>query len=294
MVEFTQNPDATFRMGFAGDTYNTAVYLHRAAHGGAEVHYVTATGDDWLSETQLTAMRSEGLIVDALRIANASPSLYLVSTDKVGERTFTYYREASPVRRLFLDVPLPSADSFFASFDMVYFSAITLQMLAPQAREFLWDALGAARASGTTVAFDSNYRARGWANVTEAVQAVDRSIAVTDIALPSLSDEQMLHCGSTGQSVIDRYRQGGVREVVVKDGAGDCLVYAHGSTHHFPTTLQAHPVDTTGAGDSFNAAYLLGRILGHSVEKSVGKAHRLAGRVIQHPGAIISRNKSGK
>ena len=293
MVEFTRAPDSTFRMGFAGDTYNTAVYTHRTAAGEAEVHYVTATGDDWLSDEQLAAMRSEGLIVHVLRVPNASPALYLVRTDDEAERTFTYFRDASPVKRLFLDGVPPDTTPPWKSFDLVYFSAITLQMLTPNAREYLWEALAVARASGTIVAFDSNYRARGWASADDAAHAVARSSAVATIALPSLSDERMLHPGSTVQTVIDRYRQAGAREVVVKDGAGDCAVFANGATRRFPTESVVVPVDTTGAGDSFNAAYLLSRILGDSVKESVGTAQRLAGHVIRHRGAIIAQDAVG-
>jgi 2-dehydro-3-deoxygluconokinase len=49
------------------------------------------------------------------------------------------------------------------------------------------------------------------------------------------------------------------------------------------------PRDTTGAGDSFNAAYLSARLMGLPVAESVRKAHELASRVIQYPGAVIQR-----
>jgi 2-dehydro-3-deoxygluconokinase len=49
------------------------------------------------------------------------------------------------------------------------------------------------------------------------------------------------------------------------------------------------PVDTTGAGDAFNAAYLSARLAGHGPEAAARAAHVLAGVVILQKGAIIPR-----
>jgi len=49
------------------------------------------------------------------------------------------------------------------------------------------------------------------------------------------------------------------------------------------------PIDTTAAGDSFNAAYLAARLSGEAPVSAASSAHRLAGEVIRHPGAIMPR-----
>jgi 2-dehydro-3-deoxygluconokinase len=49
------------------------------------------------------------------------------------------------------------------------------------------------------------------------------------------------------------------------------------------------PTDTTAAGDSFNAAYLAARLAGEAPVSAAASAHRLAGEVIRHPGAIMPR-----
>ena len=49
------------------------------------------------------------------------------------------------------------------------------------------------------------------------------------------------------------------------------------------------PVDTTAAGDSFNAGYLAARMRGVDPFGAALAGHRLAGVVIQHPGAIVPR-----
>ena len=47
------------------------------------------------------------------------------------------------------------------------------------------------------------------------------------------------------------------------------------------------PVDATAAGDGFNAGYLAARISGRDAAQAAGAAHRLAGNVIRHRGALV-------
>ncbi|KRC59262.1 hypothetical protein ASE14_15995 [Agromyces sp. Root81] len=288
MVELTRQDAGSVRLGFAGDTFNTAVYLKRLGGSGVEVRFVTATGDDELSGDQLASMRSEGLEVDAHVVPGASPALYLVSTDANGERTFTYYRDASPVRQLFDGPADERLTATIAEADLVYFSGVTLQMITDRARRALFEVLRAARERGGRIAFDSNYRARGWSSADTARAAMHEAMQVTDVALPSLTDERALHGGSAAD-VIDRYRSAGATEVVVKDGAGPVLAWADGRQLTVPGAPIARPVDTTGAGDSFNAGYLHARSHGSSVSDAVREGQRVAGVVITRRGAIVDR-----
>ena len=86
MVELTL-PDADgsgSRVGFAGDTFNAAVYLKRSAPELA-VAYVTALGTDPLSERMLAAFAAEGLETGLVeRRADRVPGLYAISLDARG------------------------------------------------------------------------------------------------------------------------------------------------------------------------------------------------------------------
>lgn len=278
MVELRHRDDDTLAISFAGDSYNTAVYLARSTPS-VSIDYVTVIGDDWYSDRMLAAMRAEGIGVSRVgRRPQSSPGLYLVRTDSGGERHFTYHRDNSPARTLFADGELD-----LSSYDMVYLSAITLQILSAPARERLWAAL----AGVERVAFDSNYRVAGWPDVATARAAIERTLALTSIALPTFSDEQLLYGDPDVAACLDRLEAFGVGEIVVKDGANGCTVSVSGVRTVVPATPVAAVLDTTAAGDSFNGGYLSARLTGASPEAAALAGHALASVVIQHPGAIL-------
>ena len=82
----------------------------------------------------------------------------------------------------------------------------------------------------------------------------------------------------------------GISEIVVKNGSSTALVSAGGQTEHVPVPEVVVPVDTTAAGDSFNAGYLAARLSGDDPVKAVTAAHRLAAEKVRHRGAIMPRN----
>ena len=92
MVELSMDPSdpAKAAIGVAGDTFNTAIYLKRQVPD-LSVSYGTKLGRDRFSEMILDKMAEESLLTDALAFSDDRlPGLYAISTDKHGERSFSY------------------------------------------------------------------------------------------------------------------------------------------------------------------------------------------------------------
>jgi 2-dehydro-3-deoxygluconokinase len=291
MIEFSQMPDGAFRRGFGGDTLNTALYLSRL---GVDTSYVTALGDDALSEAMLAGWQSEGIKTDlVLRVAGRLPGLYMIERDARGERNFLYWRDRAPARELF-DRADNSLLDRLAQFDWLYLSGISLSLYDDSGRVRLRELLATVKRNGGRIAFDGNYRPRGWADKTAARRAFEEMLPLIDLALPTFEDEQALFGDNNLQQCVDRLCAAGIDEIVIKRGAQGCVVCIGGDCIDVPPPRVVQPVDTTAAGDSFNAAYLAARINGAAPREAAIAGHRLAGAVILSPGAVIERDRMPK
>ena len=147
----------------------------------------------------------------------------------------------------------------------------------------LLELLDALRAEGTRVAFDSNYRPAGWPDAATAAARMDEVLARTALALPTLDDEQALHGDRSAEATVRRLEARGVEEVVVKLGADGALA----GGEHVPAEPGVEVVDTTGAGDAFDAGYLHARMAGLAPAAAAAEGNRLAAAVLGHRGAIV-------
>lgn len=291
MLEMTRQPaeqssrSMPMNLSYGGDTLNCAVYLARQ---GVAVDYVTALGDDPMSAWMVQQWRREGVGCDLIEYqSNAVPGLYLIDTDDLGERSFYYWRDSSPARQIFDDKD--SAQRLSAEitkYAWVCLSGISLAILTEPSRQRLFDMLEAYRNSGGRVIFDSNYREKLWPSELVARQTYETMYRLTDIALPTVEDEQRVFGDHDRDSVICRLQGWGVGEIALKMGAQGCVV-ATAEERRLIAAHQVTVIDTTSAGDSFNAGYLAARLSGKSAPDAAVTGHRLASTVIQHQGAII-------
>jgi 2-dehydro-3-deoxygluconokinase len=273
------------RVGFAGDTLNTATYLARL---GAEVSYVTNLGHDAFSARMLDLFRGEGIDTSLIGLHDSRlPGIYSIETDASGERSFRYWRESSAARTLFSGVGASLDD--LAGFDVIYFSGITLAILPPAIRAALTDTASRLRDAGKMVVFDTNYRPRLWPDEDTARAAFAAMWQATSLALPSFDDEERLYPGTSPAQVIARIGGLGPAEVVLKNGAAGPLIGHLGRLTQTALPKSANVVDTSGAGDSFNAGYLAARLKGAAPVEAAAAGHGLATSVIAHHGAVIPR-----
>jgi len=278
------NTPGDFRLGFAGDTFNTAWYL-RQLRSDVQVAYFTALGSDDISDRMLDFMVGAG--IDTAHIARRpgrSVGMYLISLND-GERSFSYWRDTSAAR-LLADDEAALARAVRGA-DLVYFSGITLAILSDAARGRFVQALKSARAQGKTIAFDPNLRPRLWPDQGQMIAAIMQGAEVSDIALPSFEDEAAHFDDADPQATADRYLRAGASTVIVKNGAEPVQFIHHGARGVVPVARIGRAVDTTSAGDSFNAGYLATLDADLPMANRIELASAVAGQVIAAKGALV-------
>jgi 2-dehydro-3-deoxygluconokinase len=288
LIELKRGGDGRFALSCGGDTFNTAVYLARA---GVDVAFATAIGDDSYSDSIVALAAAEGVASNLiLRVAGRLPALSLAENGPSGERNVRYWRDGAPVHELF-ELPdwMRIAESLVSA-KLIFFSGITLSLFSSGGLGRFLAVLEVARAQGAKVAFDGNFRPRGWKGDLPRTRTVFiETLKRVDIALPTFDDEAVLWGDPSPEATVVRLQAFGIGEIVVKNGPNSALVAASGGQEFVPVPEVVVPVDTTAAGDGFNAGYLAARLAGNEPAQAAGAAHRLAGNVIRHPGALLPR-----
>lgn len=288
MIELSLGADdGQSRVGYAGDTLNTAIYLRRGLPAEYDVEFVSVVGGDPLSDRMLAFIEAEGVgTAHMRRHPERIPGLYAITTDAEGERSFTYWRENSAARTLFVDDDGADFEAL-SEFDLVYYSAITLAILSDPARAAFFEWIDRFRAAGGEIAFDSNYRPRLWASAEIARDAVATAWSKCDVAFPSVDDEIELFDDAGPDAVLKRIEGYGCRFGALKRGGEGPLPIGQ-SLEDLPDFRRVEKViDTTAAGDSFVGGFLVEYAQGGPIDAALLSGHEYAACVITHPGAII-------
>ena len=290
MVELYQLVDNVYHQNFAGDVFNTAVYLKRTCETPVQVQFFTAVGTDLISDKLVRAVEREKIDTSLmLRTRTARPGLYMINTDAFGERSFVYWRDSSAAKQSLKCFNEQLNYDALKGCDMFYFSGITLAILSDADRAELFELVGRLKADGSQIVFDPNYRPALWQDANAAKAAFIQAYRLSDVALPGLDDHRVLFEAQTTNDVVAQLSELGVNEIIVKDGKNGI----NGRVQQQLFTAPAHSVkkvvDTTAAGDSFNGGYLAARLGGIAPQHAVKFAARLAGFVVEHTGAIVSK-----
>jgi 2-dehydro-3-deoxygluconokinase len=274
------------QVGYAGDTYNTAVYLARL---GLKVSYASAVGQgDPFSAGILGALADEGigaeLVVEA---AGRLPGLYAIQRDARGERSFFFWRSQSPARDYFSLMDLGVLSAALNAADLIMVSAISLAVIGEAGRATLMGLLADAKAAGAAVAFDTNYRVSLWPGPDVGRAAIESVLPYASYLSLSAADVAAFE-GGDAAAMARTWAERGI-EVVLRHDDHRIEALSAGGTEAFAPGAPITAVDTTGAGDSFNAGYLAARLAGRPVAQAVAAGRKLAGVVVGYPGAIIPR-----
>lgn len=250
LVEFNQTggvDDGNYRLGHGGDTSNAVI---AAARQGARTGYVTALGTDTFGDGFMDLWAREGVDCGGvLRDQAAHTGVYFVSHGPQGH-AFSYLRAGSAASRL---GPERLPVDYLVRARYLHVSGIS-QAISAAACDAVFSAIDQVRAAGGKVSYDTNLRLRLWP-LARARAIVDATIPLCDVIFPSLEDATVLTGLARPEDIVDKYLRMGAPLVVLKLGAEGALVATADERRHL-AGRKVRTVDATGAGDTFDGAFL--------------------------------------
>ncbi|HEX6325294.1 MAG TPA: sugar kinase [Jiangellaceae bacterium] len=238
----------TFDLGWGGDTSNVAVAVSRLGRASS---YVTRVGDDEFGANLLDLWRHEGVDTTGVGVDPGRPTgLYLLSRPPEGPHSFTYYRAGSAASAM---QPADLPTQLLRRARIVHTSGIT-QAIGAGPCDAAFAALRTAREAGVTTSYDPNLRPALW-SLDRAQAVIMATLALADIALPSLEDARALTGLDDPGAIADELLGKGPQVVALKLGAAGALV-ADADRQTIVAPFEVAAVDPAGAGDTFDAAFL--------------------------------------
>ncbi len=237
--------DGAFTLGGSG-----AITACGLAKLGLRTGMLALVGDDDLGRVSIDQLQQCGVDTSHIVVDSACStgiSVHLVDGD---DRAILTY--AGSLAALSPDHIPPSV---FAGVRHVHVAGV---FLLTGLRSELADLLATARAAGCSISMDTNW------DPTEAWQA-DDLLAQCDYLLPNEEEARALagEVGADDMEVAIDYLSSLVGTVVIKRGRSGALV-VHGSQRWSRLAADVAVVDAIGAGDSFNAGFIAGVLIGRN------------------------------
>lgn len=246
-----------------GCALREVTHFERVA-GGAPANVVTAVsclggsgvmisqvGEDAFGEHIIDVLRNNGVDTHYVyKTKRANTGLAFVSLDATGNREFSFFR--NPSADLFLS-PEQIVPEMMTDCGILHFCSVDL--VDWPVREAHRRAIELAQQAGMIVSFDPNVRLPLWDSPAACREAIRAFLPFANIV--KLSDDELEFV--TGcrdeREAAQKLFAGACRLLLITKGGDGSSVYTPQAEAHRPA-LEAHVVDTTGAGDSFAGSFL--------------------------------------
>lgn len=262
--------------GIGGAESNVAIGLARL---GVDTSWLGRVGDDSLGERVIREIRGEAVDVRAIVDADAATGLMVKERPSAASTAVHYYRAGSAGSRL---RPADLPERWVEAGSLLHVTGIT-PLLSESARMTVHAAIDRARAAGTTVSFDINYRSALASPATAG--PVLREIAErADLVFGGDEEFGILYPDFASADAAAQLRDAGCATTILKQGPEGATVFGADGASAAAGGFAIDPVDTVGAGDAFVAGYLSGMLSGLDVEATLRRANACGAMACLVPG----------
>ena len=266
LIDFTENGlsgqgNPIFEANPGGAPCNMLAMLTKL---GNKTAFIGKVGNDYLGNLLKDKVTGIGINTDHLFLDDKiHTTLAFVHTAEDGDRDFSFYRNPGADMMLCAD---EVDESVIAESKIFHFG--TLSMTHEGVREATKKALDAAKKNHVLISFDPNLREPLWESLDDAKEQVAYGMGMCDIL--KISDNEIeWYTGETDYSKgVAKIRESfDIPLILVSMGKDGSRAYYKDEMIEIPAFIQPDTIETTGAGDTFDAC-VLDYILKHGMELS--------------------------
>lgn len=258
---------SAYEAHFGGAPANTALAASRLGHRSG---FIGAVGADPLGELLRSLLEREGVDTSMLATKKARTTLALVTTAPGGGREYFFYREPWARSADTLLEPSDIDTGRIADAAVLHFTGFSLSQ--PSLSEAVEEAVESLVGGDTVISYDPTYRGDVWSSFDAALEAHAWSLAHATLATLNLEEAKIFHGAERpaelASTLLNRHPQ--LIAVAVRMGPRGAYVMEKGGRSFYSPAPSVEVVDTTGAGDVWNAAFLSLYVLeGAGLEEAV-------------------------
>ena len=284
MIEISNIKNSLYNQSFAGDTLNFCNYLDKKK---LNAFFLSAIGKSEINQSLLNFVRSKKISTKYIKQINQFEiGLYLIKNKDNGEKQFFYWRDESAAKQYFNNIDFLNLYKELKNFDYIYFSGITLSIIHISKLNNFIKLLNLLKSKKIKIVFDFNIRPSRW-NKKNLNIFLDLVLKFVDICF--LSGEDMNYWKNKNniksyEQIVRKYK---LKHSIFRKNAKFTYVFLNKTRYVFKNKLLKTVVDTSGAGDGFNAAYLSNFIVNNDPVLALKAGSSLGSKIVMKNGAIV-------
>jgi len=250
-------------------------FLIQASRLGLSVGIIDYVGNDELGSFYIKGLKSEGVDISRICVKAGIHTAYcIVLVDRCGQHAYIGFEGATGHL-----TPGEVDPEYISGSRLLYVSGYTL--IASPIREAVFGAVEIATRSTIPIFFDPGPKLAGI-----PIEMLERLISVSRVVLLNEREMDLIKETDCTRDSARELLKEGPKAIILKRGPEGCWIYTDSGFIEVPGH-RVRAVDTTGAGDAFNASFVYGYLRGWTLRKSAVLANAVGAVKVTRMGAGI-------
>ncbi len=285
MMELSNAKNALYSQSIAGDTLNFSSYLDKDIF---DTSFFTAVGKSEISKRVIRFLQKQKIKTNLVsQISSHEIGLYLIENSKVGEKIFYYWRDNSAAKFFFNNHNIKKYQNQLKKFQYVYFSGITLSLFDNNNFHKFLSLIEFLKRKQIKIIFDFNIRIKRWSK-KKLFSYFSKALPFVDILFASGEDLNFLKGSASLKTFISLIQKYNIKHGIYRNNARFNYSFYKDEKYFIKNKFKNKVIDTSGAGDGYNATYISNFIKYNNPQKALHAASKIGEKIIMKKGAIVN------